>query len=89
LLPKLNRHQTDGAADIVERAIAELAELDHIVWFRFSAFGGLPRPRQSSPRYIDAFRQLCQLIAARLPRLRTGEACCHLPVESREKFAFY
>jgi hypothetical protein len=85
----LDRHQSDGAAEIVERAIGELAELEDIVWFRFSAFGGLPRPRQSSPRYIDGFRQLCQLIAARLPRLLTGESSCHLPVESREKAAFY
>jgi hypothetical protein len=89
LLPKLQRHETDSAARLIERAIDELGQLAVITWFRFSAFGGLPSPRHSTPKYIDAFRQLCQLLAARLPRLATGEACCHLPVESREKSAFY
>jgi hypothetical protein len=89
LAAKLSRHLESDPAALIERAIDELGQLDVITWFRFSAFGGLPSPRQSSPDYIDAFRRLGQLLAARVPRLATGEACCHLPIESREKSAFY
>lgn len=83
---KLKRHERTDPAVLVRKAIAELEVIyaggNTVPWFRISTNGSVPMPRDCTPAFIKALRDLLDFCDEKnIP--------FHFPVESRRKWKFY
>jgi hypothetical protein len=83
---KLNRHERTNPANLCRKALGELREMVRRgwtpPWFRFSASGSVPMPRDARKDFLDALREL-------LDFLDEHNVPVHLPVETPSKAEFY